>query len=166
MFPYKQTDNKNCIGHFHSNNIKRHREISSGSLCVNLEIMSKTRALREFKIPLKKVKHHPPSAPLPLLLFLFLFSHNFFSISLEKKKNFVWSSRCALPFPSISHSLISFRFFLPPPLSFLVGRFIFSVIIPQGTGLLIIIVMEIQHGGCAELQYAELLPKNSPLCKG
>ena len=36
----------------------------------------------------------------------------------------------------------------------------------QGTGLLIVIVLEIQHGGCAELQYVEILPKNSPLCKG
>ena len=43
-----------------------------------------TRALREFKIPLKKVT--PPLPPPPPLLILIL--HNFLSFSLRKKKEF------------------------------------------------------------------------------
>ena len=76
-----------------------------------------TRALREFITPLKKVKHHPPSTPLPPLIFLFLFLHNFLSFSLEKNKNFAWSYRCTASSPiHITPSNLIPVLFSPSPL--------------------------------------------------
>ena len=102
----KENNNNNKINNDNNNNNKNDNNNDN----------SKSTQRVDNSIPLKKVKHHPPSPLLPLLLFLSLFLHNFLSFSLEKI-TLPGLPSLLLPLPSISPPLISFQsiFHLPSP---------------------------------------------------
>ena len=103
----KENNNNNKINNDNNNNNKNDNNNDN----------SKSTQRVDNSIPLKKVKHHPPSPLLPLLLFLSLFLHNFLSFSLEKN-NFAWftQSTAPSPFHITPSNLIPVH--ISPPLSF------------------------------------------------